>query len=171
MHMGTIIPFRAHEERHTPGNTGNTSSSVDLNALVAELQTFAADIATTLETAETVTACFQYYEVSPVQSARASAYLHNLLQRVRELYRLVEPLSQLAANSYPVLIQAHHVATLLEQAIRAVREAREQKGNACQYLSAWRAAHLRVRAYPLQGTELVEAISHYCQELVSHALQ
>jgi hypothetical protein len=166
--MSTILPFPAREQHHC---CDDPTQSVDITVLVAQLQGAAADIATALETCVQATACFQRYEVASAHCARAAAHLHHLLQQVQALYRLVEPLSSLPTRRYPVLIQAHHVATLLEQAILAVQKARAQRGNLCRYLSAWGEAHQRIQTYPAQVTGLVATISSYCQAIVSRALQ
>lgn len=131
--MGTIIPFHSHEKHHLPDGP---AQNVDINTLLSHLEKSATDIAVTLQSSMQATACVQHSEVSPVQCARATAYLHNLLQQVNAVSRLVEQQQQRVANRYPVVIQSHHCATLLEQTIRAIQNMREQKGKLCNYLSA-----------------------------------
>src|SRR5437870_2696641 len=111
--MGTIIPFPNRQEGTT--------------ALETILHTYEVSIATAFEEAETATACFKKFHLSSFQCAKACAYLHHLLQQVNELYQLVEPQRHLVVNRYAVLIQAHHVALLLEKTIQTIQEAREQK--------------------------------------------
>src|SRR5258707_14806380 len=103
--MGIIIPFHSHEKHHPPDDP---AQSVDVNTLLSHGEKSATDIATTLQSCVQATACLQHYEVSPVQCARAAAYLHHLLQQVNALYRLVEQQKQTVSNRYPVLIQYHH---------------------------------------------------------------
>jgi len=165
--MGTIIPFHSHEKRHLPDDP---AQSVDINTLLSHVEKSATDIATTFQACVQATACLQHYEVSPVQCARAAAYLHNLLQQVNALYRLVEQQQQTVANRYPVLIQSHHCATLLEQTIRTIQDVREQKGKLCNYLSAWSEARQQTVTYPAQVTELLTHVSEYRKELVKHCL-
>ncbi len=165
--MGIIIPFHSHEKHHLPGDP---APSVDINTLLSHLEKSATDIATTLQSCVQVTACLQHYEVSPVQCARAAAYLHHLLQQVNALYRLVEQQKQTVAKSYPVFIQSHHCATLLEQTIHAIQDVREQKGKLCNYLIAWREARQQTATYPAQVTELLANVSEYRKELVKRCL-
>ena len=165
--MGTIIPFHSREKHHLPDNP---APSVDINTLLSHVEKSATDIAATLQACVQATACLQHYEVAPVQCARAAAYLHNLLQQVNALYRLIEQQKQTVANRYPVVIQSHHCATLLEQTIRAIQDVREQKGKPCTYLSAWREARQLTATYPTQVTELLANISEYRKELVKHCL-
>src|SRR5260370_6162670 len=165
--MGTIIPFHLHEKHHLPDDP---AQSVDINTLVSQVEKSATDIATILQSCVQATACLQHYEVAPVQCARAAAYLHNLLQQVNALSRLVEQQQQTVANSYPVLIQSHYCATLLEQTIHAIQDVREQQGNLCTYLSACREARQQTATYPAQVTELLANVSEYRKELVKHCL-
>jgi hypothetical protein len=167
LHMGTIIPFHSREKHHLPDDP---AQSVDINTLLSHVEKSATDIATTLQACVQATACLQHYEVAPVQCARAAAYLHNLLQQVNALYRLIEQQKQTVANSYPVFIQSHHCATLLEQTIHAIQDVREQKGKLCTYLSAWRETRQQTAIYPTQVTELLANVSEYRKELVKHCL-
>ena len=165
--MGTIIPFHSREKHHLPDNP---AQSVDINTLLSHVEKSATDLATALQSCVQATACVQHDEVAPVHCARAAAYLYHLLQQVNALSRLVEQQQQTVAKRHPVVIQAHHCATLLEQTIHAIQDVREQKGKLCTYLSAWRETRQQTAIYPTQVTELLANVSEYRKELVKHCL-
>src|SRR5258708_8824378 len=150
LHMGTIIPFHSREKHHLPDDP---AQSVDINTLLSHVEKSATDLATALQSCVQATACAQHDEAAPVHCARAAAYLYHLLQQVNALSRLVDQQQQPVANRHPVVIQAHHCATLLEQTIGAIQDMRAQKGNLSTHLSACTEACRQISTYPTPLTQ------------------
>jgi hypothetical protein len=149
--MGTIIPFPNRQEGQT--------------ALETILHTYEVSIGTALEEAATTTACFKNLYVSSFQCVQACTSLHHLLQQVDELYQLVEPPQHLVVNRYPVVIQGHHVALLLEKTIQTIQEAAGQKDKRPAPKNIWQETRQHIQTYPAQVRALLEEITKYRQRI------